>query len=132
VPRLRRNRGNGRGWRDDKFAASENRDARASGHGIARYCRAADGAVGHYGRYHLVWKNLNPVATDVGLPVSANTTFATCPAELDVLFVPGGLKGSVALLQDQEVLAFLADRSARARYVTSYPGCRCRPSTDLR
>jgi cyclohexyl-isocyanide hydratase len=68
---------------------------------------------------HLVWKNLDPVATDVGLPVSANATFATCPADLDVLFVPGGLKGSVALTQDKEVLAFLADRGARARYVTS-------------
>ncbi len=68
---------------------------------------------------HLVWKNLDPVATDVGLPVSANTTFATCPADLDVLFVPGGLKGTVALMRDKEVLEFLADRGARARYVTS-------------
>jgi cyclohexyl-isocyanide hydratase len=68
---------------------------------------------------HLVWKNLDPVATDVGLPVTPNTTFATCPTDLDVLFVPGGLKGSVALMQDAEVLGFLADRGALARYVTS-------------
>lgn len=68
---------------------------------------------------HLVWKNLDPVTTDVGLPVTANTTFASCPAALDVLFVPGGLKGTVALMRDAEVLAFLADRGARARYVTS-------------
>jgi cyclohexyl-isocyanide hydratase len=53
------------------------------------------------------------------LPVSANTSFATCPAELDVLFVPGGLKGTVALMRDKEVLDFLANRGARARYVTS-------------
>jgi cyclohexyl-isocyanide hydratase len=68
---------------------------------------------------HLVWKNLDPVSADVGLPVSANTSFATCPAELDVLFVPGGLKGTVALMRDKEVLDFLANRGARARYVTS-------------
>jgi cyclohexyl-isocyanide hydratase len=68
---------------------------------------------------HLVWKSLDPVVTDVGLPVTATATFATCPADLDVLVVPGGLKGTVALMQDKAVLAFLADRGSRARYVTS-------------
>jgi cyclohexyl-isocyanide hydratase len=68
---------------------------------------------------HLVWKNTQPVPTDVGLAIAPTTTFPNCPHDLDVLFVPGGLKGSVALMNDSEVLAFLADHGERARYVTS-------------
>ena len=68
---------------------------------------------------HLIWKTSEPVLTDIGLPVSPTTTFDTCPADLDVLFVPGGLTGSVPLMDDPEVLGFLADTGSRARYVTS-------------
>lgn len=68
---------------------------------------------------HLVWKDLNPVSTDLGLPITPSTTFEDCPADLDVLFVPGGLGGSIAIMDDPEVLEFLADRGKRARYVTS-------------
>jgi len=67
----------------------------------------------------LVWKDKNPVMTDVGIALLANETFDTCPADLDVLFVPGGLGGSVACMKDADVIAFLASRGARARYVTS-------------
>ena len=67
----------------------------------------------------LVWKDKSPVATDVGIAVSANDTFDTCPAELDVLFVPGGLGGSIACMKDADVIGFLASRGSRARYVTS-------------
>ena len=38
---------------------------------------------------HLAWKNLEPVATDVGFAIQPTTTFADCP-QLDVLCVPGG------------------------------------------
>lgn len=68
---------------------------------------------------HLIWKTSEPVLTDIGLPVTPTATFETCPADLDVLFVPGGLTGSVALMDDPEVLGFLADMGGRARYVTS-------------
>jgi cyclohexyl-isocyanide hydratase len=71
------------------------------------------------GEIHLVWKDLNPVTTDVGIPIATTTTLANCPKDLDVLFVPGGLKGSAALMEDAEVLAFLKDRGSRAKYVTS-------------
>ncbi|WP_245284326.1 DJ-1/PfpI family protein [Bradyrhizobium sp. WSM2254] len=67
----------------------------------------------------LVWKDKNPVATDVGIAVSASDTFDTCPANLDVLFVPGGLGGSIACMKDADVIGFLASRGPRARYVTS-------------
>ncbi|HTY79977.1 MAG TPA: DJ-1/PfpI family protein [Candidatus Bathyarchaeia archaeon] len=68
---------------------------------------------------HLVWKKREPVMTEVGLPVMPSTPFADCPANLDVLFVPGGLDGSTMMMDDQEVLEFLADRGKTARYVTS-------------
>lgn len=67
----------------------------------------------------LVWKDKGPVMTDVGIALPANDTFDTCPADLDVLFVPGGLGGSVACMKDPEVIGFVASRGARARYVTS-------------
>ena len=72
-----------------------------------------------HGEMHLVWKDKAPVRTDVGIPISATTTLKDCPADLDILFVPGGLEGSTALMDDPEVLGFLADRGARAKYVTS-------------
>jgi cyclohexyl-isocyanide hydratase len=71
------------------------------------------------GEMHLVWKDKAPVSTDVGIPIAATTAFKDCPADLDILFVPGGLEGSTALMDDAEVLGFLADRGGRAKYVTS-------------
>ena len=68
---------------------------------------------------HLVWKNLQPVSTDVGVQVAPTTVFGDCPRDLDVLFSPGGLEGTIALMDDDELLSFFADRGARARYVTA-------------
>jgi cyclohexyl-isocyanide hydratase len=70
-------------------------------------------------RVLLVAKEIRPVPTDVGVSVQPTTTFADCPDPLDVLFVPGGLKGTVAAMEDQETLDFLAGRGASARFVTS-------------
>jgi cyclohexyl-isocyanide hydratase len=68
---------------------------------------------------HLVWKNLEPVSTDLGISVTPTTTLEDTPHDLDVLFVPGGLGGSIDLMGDEEVLGFLADRGETASYVTS-------------
>lgn len=68
---------------------------------------------------HLVWKDRQPISTDAGLAVAPTSSFGDCPGDLDVLFLPGGLKGSIALMDDAEVLGFLADRGSRAAYVTS-------------
>lgn len=68
---------------------------------------------------HLVWKDKQPVTTELGITVAPTTTFADCPKDVDVLFVPGGLDGTIALMDDAEVLAFLADRGSRAKYVTA-------------
>lgn len=68
---------------------------------------------------YLVAKTLEPVSTDVGISVTPDITFEHCPKDLDVLFVPGGLMGSLAAMEDQQTLSFLADRGASAKYVTS-------------
>jgi cyclohexyl-isocyanide hydratase len=75
-------------------------------------------ALGFHGRTHLVWKVVAPVVSDTGIPVLPTTTFADCPRNLDVLFVPGGM-GTVDAMQDAELLTFLAECGKTARYVTS-------------
>jgi cyclohexyl-isocyanide hydratase len=67
----------------------------------------------------MVSQDLEPVRTDVGIPVKPNATFETCPADLDVLFVPGGLRGTIACMKDRATLTFLAKRAESARFVTS-------------
>jgi cyclohexyl-isocyanide hydratase len=68
---------------------------------------------------HLVAKEAAPVRVDVGYSITPTMTLAQCPMEFDILFVPGGLEGTVALMDDPEVLNFLATRGARSRFVTS-------------
>lgn len=63
--------------------------------------------------------DLAPVASDLGLKVQPTITLADCPSDLTLLFVPGGTSGTIAAARDSAVLDFVADRSARARYVTS-------------
>jgi cyclohexyl-isocyanide hydratase len=69
------------------------------------------------GKVHLVWKDREPVRSDTGLAMLPDTGFTDCP-QLDVLCVPGG-PGVAALMEDEEVLAFLRAQAAGARYVTS-------------
>ena len=66
----------------------------------------------------LVWKDRRPVATDVGIPIAPTQTFADVARNLDVLFVPGGIMGTVDCMNDPAVCAFLADSGSRARWVT--------------
>jgi cyclohexyl-isocyanide hydratase len=68
---------------------------------------------------HLVWKNRDVVASDNGLLLKPSATLDDCPKDLDVLFVPGGAAGTVAMMRDPDILHFLADRGSRARFVTS-------------
>ena len=63
--------------------------------------------------------DLSPVPSDLGLMVEPTTTMADCPADLTVLFVPGGTGGTIAAARDHEILDFVADRAARATYITS-------------
>lgn len=67
----------------------------------------------------LVWKSHDSVFTDVGIAVTPTHTFDECPADLDVLFVPGGLGGTNACLQDDDVLDFLKSSARTARHVVA-------------
>jgi cyclohexyl-isocyanide hydratase len=67
---------------------------------------------------HLVAADLNEMVSDAGFPCRPTTLLAETPTAVDVLFVPGG-DGSVDAMQNPEILDYLADRGARARYVTS-------------
>jgi putative intracellular protease/amidase len=67
----------------------------------------------------LVAKSLDPVTSDGGVTIVPTATFETCPRDLTVLFTPGGTDGTLAAAVDPETRAFMADRGARAKYVTS-------------
>jgi putative intracellular protease/amidase len=67
----------------------------------------------------LVAKSLDPVTSDAGVTIIPTATFETCPRDLTVLFTPGGVDGTLAAAADPETRAFMADRGARAKYVTS-------------
>ncbi|TAJ36642.1 MAG: DJ-1/PfpI family protein [Reyranella sp.] len=68
-------------------------------------------------KLHMIWKTKDPVPTDAGFSIVPTTSFSDCP-QLDVICVPGG-GGQVALMGDEETLAFLRKQAAGARYVTS-------------
>ncbi len=68
-------------------------------------------------KIHLVSDTLDPVVSDTGVAVTPSVTFDDCPAELDILCVPGGTVDEVML--DQRKLAFVAERGAAASYVTA-------------
>lgn len=68
---------------------------------------------------HIVAKSKEPVASDTGLIFTPSVTFSECPAELDILFVPGGSTGTLAAIRDHETLSFIRDRGNKARFVTS-------------
>jgi len=67
----------------------------------------------------LVWKSTDVLVSDTGVPVRPTQTLADATDAPAVVFVPGGTDGTLAVMEDPEVLDFLASRSAGARYVTS-------------
>ena len=67
----------------------------------------------------LVAKTKNLVASDTGIAIQPSKTFANCADPVDILFVPGGGKGGVALMTDNETLDFLSRRGKTAKLVTS-------------
>lgn len=67
---------------------------------------------------HLLASTTDELRSDTGVRLLATGTLADAPSHFDVVFVPGGI-GTADAMGDQEILEFLADRGARARYVTS-------------
>ena len=75
-------------------------------------------SLGMHGRTLLLWKDHSPVPTDSGVTINPTTSFAECPKELDILFVPGGF-GTNDAMKDNEIIDFLAATGKTARYITS-------------
>ncbi|MBB5041518.1 DJ-1/PfpI family protein [Shinella fusca] len=65
---------------------------------------------------HLVAKTRDPIVSDTGLTILPTSTFDECPRDLDVICVPGGSTGTLAAMQDDATLGFLADRGSRAKF----------------
>jgi cyclohexyl-isocyanide hydratase len=68
-------------------------------------------------KVHLIWKRIEPVATDTVLTLTPTVSFAECP-QLDVICVPGG-RGTDDMVNDEEMLAFLRKQAKAAKYITS-------------
>lgn len=67
----------------------------------------------------VVAKTLDPVVSDTRLTIVPDITFDEAHEAPDVLFVPGGISGTLNAMEDDETVSFLASRGERARYVTS-------------
>src|SRR5207302_7558569 len=68
-------------------------------------------------KVHLIWKRIEPIASDSVLTLTPTITFADCP-QLDVICVPGGF-GTDEMVNDEEVLDFLRKQAKAAKYITS-------------
>jgi cyclohexyl-isocyanide hydratase len=68
---------------------------------------------------HLIARDLRPVIPDVQILITPTDTFETAPKAFDVLFVPGGLKGTLNAIKDGSALDFIKQRGAAASFVTS-------------
>jgi cyclohexyl-isocyanide hydratase len=70
-------------------------------------------------RVHLVAKTLEPITSDLGLVITPSITFDECPLQVEVLFAPGGTRGTLEAMEDEATLAFMRSRGQQARWVTS-------------
>src|SRR3989440_13073341 len=68
-------------------------------------------------KVHLIWKRIEPIASDSVLTLTPTISFADCP-QLDVICVPGGF-GTDEMVNDEEVLDFLRKQAEGAKYITS-------------
>lgn len=62
-------------------------------------------------------KTTAPITTDANTRVIPDLALADAP-DLDMIFIGGG-PGTTALMQDEEVLAFLEERGPKAQWITS-------------
>jgi cyclohexyl-isocyanide hydratase len=67
---------------------------------------------------HIIAKSNGPVSSDCGLGLMPTQTFSKCPP-LDLICIPGGVKGVIGAIGDRETVEFVRRQAAGARYVTS-------------
>ena len=68
---------------------------------------------------YIVGKTRDTIVSDMKLAFQPSNTFDDCPKDLDIICVPGGADGTLAAMQDDATINFLADRGLRAKFVTS-------------
>src|ERR1700681_2283531 len=68
-------------------------------------------------KVHLIWKRIEPVATDSVMMLTPTVSFADWP-QLDVICVPGR-GGTDDMINDEEMLDFLRRQAKGAKYITS-------------
>ncbi len=66
----------------------------------------------------LLWKNYQPIVTDLGIPLTATTTFDEYSIIPDVLLIPGGI-GSIDYMNDLNLLEFIQKISKKTPWITS-------------
>lgn len=66
---------------------------------------------------YVFWRTLDAVKTDAGFSLNPTHVFDDAP-QMDVICVPGG-PGQKAIMEDADVLSFVARQGAGAKYVTS-------------
>ena len=66
----------------------------------------------------VIAKSPAPVPSDCGLSLVPTHTFANCPP-LDLICVPGGVKGVIGAIGDHETVDFIRRQAAGAKYVTA-------------
>lgn len=67
----------------------------------------------------VVWKNTDPIKTDTGMDIVPTHSFDQAFTNPDILFVPGGVEGTLNIMQDQQVLDFLRQQSKTTQWFTS-------------
>ncbi len=67
----------------------------------------------------IVWRETGEVPTDCGASLVANASFTTAAAKPDVLLVPGGGTPSVDMLEERDVMEFLARQGQDAQWIVS-------------
>lgn len=70
-------------------------------------------------KVHLVASSREPVMSDTGLAIAPTLTFAECPRELDILFLPGGGQGTLKAMQDKTLVNWIAGRKASTKLFAS-------------
>jgi cyclohexyl-isocyanide hydratase len=67
---------------------------------------------------YIVAKSEAPVPSDCGISLVPTCTFRTCPP-LDLICVPGGVRGVIGAIGDRETIEFVRLQAATAKYVTA-------------
>jgi transcriptional regulator GlxA family with amidase domain len=70
-------------------------------------------------RVDLISHDGGPVTTELGLDVAATAGFEEAVRKTDILFVPGGLGGTVEAIEDPGTRRFVAEVGQQASWVTS-------------